>query len=373
MRKTLGLVIIMLIISLTGCASLETVESMTADINKLFPEASVDLNESVDSGTEYKNRTYSIDYKGLNFEIVNRQADLISPIFGDYKGTVIETDYVEKLLDKYGENIRNAASNYSLEFENYTGSDIIYLECNVDNVDDIENIAMAVSDIGFYIKDCFPKSTVSWFDCEICLMIRDENDALTSIDLKESYELEYDYCKELVINILADAVANRETYISGLDEEYINNRQMLQIDNLYINGELYKSDDYKPHFYYNTKDGKYYTQVKFGHISTDDDSVKMQHELIRKCYTKYTYFGLLGTSKYEFGGHKYLIKVSGDNLIVQCDNQKYKFSITDYIRAGKTITAYDNCYFVDAETYAILLGMQLDKIDNSGVYLTFNN
>ena len=338
MRKTLGLVIIMLIISLTGCASLETVESMTADINKLFPEASIDLDESVDSGTEYKNRTYSIDYKGLNFEIVNRQANLKSPIFGDYKGTVIETDYVEKLLDKYGENIRNAASNYSLEFENYTGSDIIYLECTVDN-------------------------------------IRDENDATTLIDLKESYELEYDYCKELVINILADAVANRETYISGLDEEYINNRQMLQIDNLYINGELYKSDDYKPHFYYNTKDGKYYTQVKFGHISTDDDSVKMQHELIRKYYTKYTYtyFGLLDTSKYKFDGHKYLIKVSGDNLIVQCDNQKYKFSLTDYIRAGKTITAYDNCYFVDAETYAILLGMQLDKIDNSGVYLTFNN
>ena len=143
------------------------------------------------------------------------------------------------------------------------------------------------------------------------------------------------------------------------------------IRDLYINGEQHQSDKYEICFLYNIKDGMYYTPVGFGIELDYNGGVEdyLQREIIEFYYpdSDYTISMKDQTSSYRIGNDHYLIERQEDGLVFLKNGSE--LSIAHEKEISDTHPGAVYYYWVSTDSFALLLGMSVDKVDESGVYL----
>ena len=143
------------------------------------------------------------------------------------------------------------------------------------------------------------------------------------------------------------------------------------IRDLYIDGVPYRSERYEVCFLYNIRDGRYYTPVGFGIELDYNGGVEdyLQREIIEYYYPDagYTISMEDQTSTYKIGSDSYLIERKEDGLVFLKNEEEVPLVCEKEVSDTHPGAAY--YYWVSVDDFAMLLGMTVERVDESGVYL----
>ncbi len=351
---------------LTGCGRLKNTFEVTTGIAQALPDAVVlDVESGTRSNAMYKFKRYTIDNKGIVFTYEDYQGQ--DTMFG-ITTAFSENNYCEALFAFFQEDIDKIAEKYQVEVE--VNSSYVWITNDISHMKEIDNGINAVQEIYTLIEDYIPEMELSWFDFSIYLDTANFGKA-QNILIKKQGDWDAAYFQQLLYMNLKEAA--EQGLASGVEmpQELLNAIPQKYIRNLYINGEPYQSDKYEICFLYNIRDGMYYTPVGFGIELDYNGGVEdyLQREIIEFYYpdADYTISMEEETSSYKIGNDQYLIKRQEDGLVFLKNGSELPIAHEEEISDTHPGAVY--YYWVSADDFASLLGMSVDQVDESGVYL----
>ncbi len=351
---------------LTGCGRLQNTLEVKIKIKQALPNAVV---LGVESGTRsnvmYRFKRYTIDNKGIVFTYENYQGQ--DTMFG-ITTAFSENNYCEALFEFFQEDIDQITEKYHVEIEVH--SSYVWVTNDISHMQEIDNGINAVQEIYTLIEDYIPKTELAWFDFSIYLDTANFGKA-QNILIKKQGDWDASYFRQLLyMNLKAAAEQGLVTKVE-MPQELLDTIPQKYIRNLYINGEPYQSDKYEICFLYNIKDGRYYTPVGFGIELDYNGGVEdyLQREIIEFYYpdADYTISMKDETSSYKIGNDHYLVKRQAEGLVFLKNGKEFPVACEKEISDTHPGAAY--YYWVSTDDFALLLGMSVDKVDESGVYL----
>ena len=351
---------------LAGCGRLRSTQEVETGIRQALPDAEI-LNVKTGMRSEkHKMKSYTIDNKGVVFTYTNYQRT--DTLFGGTTASS-ENDYCQKLFEHFSEEIHRIAEKYQVEIEIVSGS-FARIVNDVTTVEEIDAGVDAMEEICMLIKDYMPEEKLNWFPFEIGLMTRYGKNWQFIMEKQGDWNESY-YRKLLYLNFKADAEEGLTDGVSA-PQEWLESIPQKYIRNLYINGEPYRSEDYEIRFLYNVEDGKYYTPVGFGVKLDYNGGVEdyLQREIIERYYpdSEYTISEKEKATSYKIGGDHYEVKRQEEGLIFLKNGVNLQIANKNEISHTHTGATY--YYWISVEDFAALLGMSVEKIEESGVYLS---
>lgn len=367
-RKIAGIAFLLFLLPgiLTGCGRLQHTREVKTGIRQALPDAAV---LEVESGTRpdktYRFKRYTIDNKGIVFTYENYQGR--DTIFG-ITTAFSKNNYCEALFAFFQEDIDKIAEKYQVEIE-VRGS-YVWITNDISHMRDIDNGVDAVQEIYTLIEDYLPETELVWFDFSIYLNTANFGKAqMILIEKQGDWDAPY-FRQLLYMNLKAAAEQGLVTGVE-MPQELLDAIPQKYIRNLYINGEPYQSDKYEICFLYNIRDGMYYTPVGFGIELEYNGGVEdyLQREIIQSYYpdADYTISMKDETSSYKIGNDQYFVKRREDGLVFLKNGAELPIAQEREISDTHPGAVYYN--WVRTDSFALLLGMSVEKVDESGVYL----
>ncbi|MCI8527143.1 MAG: hypothetical protein HFF17_14825 [Oscillospiraceae bacterium] len=351
---------------LTACGRLPSTYEVKSEIRQALPEAVVlDVESGRRSGTDYKYKKYTIDNKGIVFTYENYQGQ--NSMFG-LKTAFAENNYCEKLFEHFQEDIDKIVEKYHVELK--VRDSYVWITNSISHMNDIDHGIDAMEEIWGLIEDYIPETTAYWFEFSIYLDTANFGKS-QNILIEKKDDWDASYYRQLLYMNLKDAAEQGMATKVEMPQELLDAIPQKYIRNLYINGEPYHSDRYEIRFLYNIKDGRYYTPVGFGIELDYNGGVEdyLQREIIEFYYpeAEYTISTKEQISTYNIGNDHYRIKRKKDGLVFLKNGKE--LPIVHETEISDTHPGADYYYWVSVDDFALLLGMSVDKVDDSGVYL----
>lgn len=372
--KNLKLLIHMIFIfclscALIGCGSQpRNDQQVEMGLKEIFPFASRVSVESRQTEEEDEARIYSIDIDGVQF--VYGEIPSSDPLFGSVVSYHSVNDYCERLFDIHFYEITNIARKFGVEIK-ASGSEMTITN-HLKNMDEIKNGLSALEEIYNLLNEYIPGHNLGWFRFSIKLYTVYAPGKQLKTEIKSRAEWNFEYEKKLLYLEFKDCVIQDRVQNIGLSSDLLQSIPTKTLNSLYIDGERYSSDRYKTEFVYNLADEKYYTIVCFGIDIVFNGGVKdyLQREIIENYYPEadYRINDARETSSYRIGGNKYSIRRNEDGLIFKKNGKKLDIESYDIISDTNTGASY--YYWIDVYDFADIMGMTVEKIDDTGVYLS---
>lgn len=369
-QKMIGISCLFFLLSriLTGCGRLQNSFQVKMGIKQVLPDVVVlDVETGTRSNSTYKFKKYTIDNKGIVFTYENYQGK--ETMFGTTT-TFSENNYCETLFKYFQEDIDKIIEKYQVKVEVH--SSYVWITNDISHIKEIDNGINAIQEIYTLIEDYILKTELVWFDFTIYLNTTNFGKS-QNILIEKQGDWDAPYFKQLLyMNLKAAAEQGLVTKVE-MPQELLDTIPQKYIQNLYINGKLYQSDKYEICFLYNIKDGTYYTPVGFGIELDYNGGVEdyLQREIIEFYYpdAEYTISMKDESSSYKIGNDDYLVKRQKNGLVFLKNGNELPIICEKEISDTSTGAVY--YYWVNVDDFALLLGMSVEKVDESGVYLIF--
>lgn len=357
--------------ALFGCDGKPRSEAQVEEgIKRILPSAVITSVQNRQNGEKPEICLYNMEVNGVQF--VYMEYPDSDPLFGSVVTYLPSNDYCEKLFHAFSNQIKNIAQKYGVEIEAKESE--MTLTNQLKSMDEIGNGLMALQETYRLLEEYIPTQNLSWFYFNIQLKtVCGQYKDLTT-EIRNSTDWNFDYEKELLYFDFKDCVSQ------GLVENVALSTDLLQaiptktLNSLHINGEQYVSDKYETQFIYNLADKKYYTIVCFGTDIVYNGGVNdyLQKEIIEKYYPKanYTVDDSTRTSAYRIGTDKYRVREKRDGLIFQ-KNGKI-LDIKSFQKISDTNTGATYYYWIEVHDFAAIMGMTVDEVDDTGVYLSLS-
>lgn len=362
-----GCVILFFLLSLlAACGKLQGTHEVKSEIRQILPEAVVlNVESGRRSNIRYKYKKYTIDNKGIVFTYENYQGQ--DTMFGITQA-FSKNDYCERLFEYFAEDVDRIIEKYQVEIEVHGSG--AWIKNDISHMNDIDHGIDAMEEIYALIEDYIPEAKWIWFEFSIRLDTANYGKAqLICIDKQGDWDASY-YRQLLYMNLKDAAEQGMATKVE-MPQELLDAIPQKYIRNLYINGEPYQSDRYEIRFLYNIKDGRYYTPVGFGIELDYNGGVEdyLQKEIIEFYYpeAEYTISTKKQVSTYNIGNDHYHVKRQEDGLVFLKNGKE--LPIVHEREISDTHPGAVYYYWVSVDDFALLLGMSVDKVDDSGVYL----
>lgn len=366
-KQILVLFLVLLgLISLTGCANLQNNREVKAGIIKAFPDAVILQTESGKDQKGYRFKQYTIDNKGVVFTYKNYQKDAFF-----FSGTVTDfsNDYSEQLLAFFAEEIEEIAKKYSVQVEEIGSS--IQMENHITDMQQIGTGAQAFQEMYLLLQDYLPQTTLNWLDFQLDFRTFYDQNQKQLLSVEKQGDWDYSYARNLLyLNFKADVDMGLVSNVK-LSKELLDCIPQKYIRALYINEEPYQSEAYEIEFLYNLEDERYYALVGFGIDIEYNGGVKdyLQREIIESYYPDagYSISRKDQSSSYQIGDDHYLIARQKNGLKFLKNGQDLK--IKSYSQLSGTSTGAAYYYWISVDDFAALMGMSVDRVQEDGVYL----
>lgn len=367
-RKIVGFPFLFFLLSgmLAGCGRLQNTFEVKNGIRQALPDAVVlDVESGTRSNVMYRFKRYTIDNKGVVFTYENYQGQ--NTMFG-ITSAFSENNYCESLFAFFQEEIDKIMEKYQVEIE--VRSSWVWITNDISHMQEIDNGINAMQEVYTLIEDYIPETELTWFDFDIYLNTANFGKA-QNILIKKQGDWDAPYYRQLLYMNLKDAAEQGLADGVEMPRELLDSIPQKYIRNLYINGEPYQSDNYEICFLYNIRDGRYYTPVGFGIELDYNGGVEdyLQREIIEFYYpdADYTISMEDETSSYKIGNDYYFVKRQEDGLIFLKNGNELPITCEKEISDTHTGATY--YYWVSTDDFALLMGMSVDQVDESGVYL----
>lgn len=358
--------VLLALISLTGCANLQNNREVEAGITKAFPDAVILQTESGKDQNGYRCKQYTIDNKGVVFTYKNYQKDSFF-----FSGTVTDSsnDYSEQLLAFFAEEIEEIAKKYSVQVEEIGSS--IQMENHITDMQQIGTGAQAFQEMYLLLQDYLPQTTLNWLDFQLDFRTFYDQNQKQLLSVEKQGDWDYSYARNLLyLNFKADVDMGLVSNVK-LSKELLDCIPQKYIRALYINEEPYQSEAYEIEFLYNLEDERYYALVGFGIDIDYNGGVKdyLQREIIESYYPDagYSISRKDQSSAYQIGDDHYLIARQKNGLKFLKNGQDLK--IKSYNQLSGTSTGASYYYWISVDDFAALMGMSVDRVQEDGVYL----
>lgn len=359
------LMLFLLCAFLTGCGRLKSERAIKSGIRSMFPDAAVvDVEETVDQDG-YLCRTYQVENRDIAFKVENYQKR--SSLFG-IKTAVTSNDYAEKLFLKYESRIREAAESRGMEVRSSAWDYVIRVTNSIDQLSDAGTGVDVLREVYEITEKDLPEHLTEWFEFGIVL----ETDCGYSLDtmIADQRGTDFAYEKDLLYLNLADYIRRGVIDSVSYTETELDRIPVKNIDSLYIDGKQYLSDRYDTRFTYNLADGTYYTVVCFGTSLDYNGGVEdyLQREIIEDFYpdSGYTIDGY--TSTYRIGTDRYEVSRKKKGLSFRKNNRKLDIQVYEKLNRETPDATY--YYWISIDDFASLMGMKVEKMDETGLYLS---
>ena len=353
-----------LICLLTGCGQLMKEDKVRSGIQSMFPDASVTGMEESTDEEGYTTRVYYVTNRDVSFTFENYQYR--DSLFG-FTAASENNNYAEKLAERFRPELEQIFEEHGV-----TGPDNFFTRVTFTNeigrLSDVDRGVLALQDVCELLADYIPNQPADWFDFQIALYT-DYGKTMTTTVSDRSAAVDYDYEKALLYLNLADGIRRGTITDVVYTMTELSAIPVKTVERLYINGEQYTSQRYPTEFVYNLEDGQYYTRVCFGTQLDYNGGVEdyLQWEIIDAYYPDCEYTIEDDTSTYRLGRTRYSVKRSRDGLTFRKNG--WKLDINAYETLNRESPGASYYYWISAEDFAELLGMQLEKTDASGIYL----
>lgn len=353
---------LLFLLALCSCGRLKEPLEIESHISNILPGAVlVDQSETVDE-EGYKTRKYILRKNEIIFEVSNYQYR--ESLFGTTAAGVTN-NYAKALYEHYKTKIESIAAKYEVEISCGYGFQVKYslpsfadLECGINALQELYNL----------LEEYIPNAEPDWFDFSLELTTYTEEKSFYTI-LTNRADTDFDYEEKLLQLDVAHALRQGKITSFSYTEEELSDIPIRELDLLYINGKQVVSERYPISFTYHVKDGKYYTTVCYGTKLDYNGGVEdyLQREIIQTYYPDSQYKISDESTTYKIGKVHYRIDKKEDGLVFY--RQGRKLDITYYEKIDGRSPGATYYYWVDVDTFASLMGMQVENITNDAVYL----
>lgn len=351
---------------LTGCGRLQSSFAVKANIKQALPHAVILDVENGTRSEKYKFKKYTIDNNGVVFTYENYQRDAF---FFSMKITSQSNDYCKKLFAYFSNEINEIAKKYHVEIDVISDS-FVRIKNNVSHMEEIDNGINAMEEIYTLIEDYIPQVSLNQLPFQISLFT--DYGQTQQIMIEKKGDWDEDNARQLLYMNFKSDVEMGNVHNVSFSEEALKAIPQKYINNLYINKEPYLSEDYEICFLYNVEDQIYYTPVGFGVELDYNGGVEdyLQREIITFYYPhcEYTILPNKKTSCYKIGEEEYVVKRGKEGLTFLKNGENMEIFHKNEISNTHTGATY--YYWVSVYDFAMLMGMQVDKVEENGVYLT---
>lgn len=354
--------LLLFVFSLTGCGRLQSNHEIKAGIRQALPDMVILDIETGKRHNQYKFKEFTIDNKGVVFTYKTEQSkDFFFPVLTIANS---DNDYREKLFEYFAQEIADISEKYQVEIED-TG----YITNSISDMEEIESGVKALQELYLLMEDYIPKTELDWFPFSLTLWTTYGTSHIITIDKQGDFN--YDYAVQfLYMNFRADVDMGLVTDVK-LSEELLASIPQKYIHTLYINGKPYQSEKYEISFIYNLEDEKYYALAGFGieNEYNGEGEDYLQEEIIESYYpgAEYSISIKDHKSSYKIGNDLYSVERKKDGLIFMKNNSILNIQSYREISGERSGATY--YYWIRVDDFAEIMGMSVDKVEESGVYL----
>lgn len=361
-KFVVGCLTLLSLLTLCSCGRLKEPSEVVSHVSNILPEAVLrNQAETVDE-EGYKTREYTFEINEITFEVDNYQYE--ESLFGTTAAGVTN-NYANALYERYKTQIESIAAKYGVEISCGYGFQIEYkLPSFADSVCGIN----ALQELYSLIEEYIPKTNPEWFDFSLELMTyTDEKNFYTILTNRADTDFEYE--EKLLKLDVAHALRQGKITSFSYTEEELSDIPIKELNLLYINGKQVVSERYPISFIYNVKDGKYYTTVCYGTKLDYNGGVEdyLQREIIQVYYPDSQYKISDESTTYKIGKVHYRIDKKEDGLFFYRQGRKLDIAVYEEIDGMSPGATY--YYWMDIDSFASLMGMQVEGVTRDAVYL----
>lgn len=388
-KKTLLLsVVTFLFLSLTlsGCGNLTKPKKMIKEIEEMLPGCEViSVNESD------RINTYTVKNNGIEFKVINElQPD---GLFGDY--ATFSSDYFTNILKE--EKVQALLEKYDVYHDNL--SEFAKMEAYVTDSAELREIYDFLGEFYNCVYEYLPEKDFYRQNFSLSINYKDDDNEewITSEFISVRGEINWDYLfNTRLIDIKAE-INTQSTddeaktvispdFFTDVDYDSIPERF---IETLYINGNQFESEKEDITFVYYLSYDAYYVPIQINYNYEIEDH--LMKDIISSVYpdSNFTIDSESYITTYKINGNDYKLYYYSENDRPSSKNESFNsmvdiFSNDEYrfYRNNKKLDIYvfDNIdgystrnsldIFIKVEDWADLMEMNIDRIDESGVYLS---
>lgn len=388
-KKTLLLsVVTFLFLSLTlsGCGNLTKPKKMIKEIEEMLPGCEViSVNESD------RINTYTVKYNGIEFKVINElQPD---GLFGDY--ATFSSDYFTNILKE--EKVQALLEKYDVYHDDL--SEFSKMEAYVTDSAELREIYDFLGEFYNCVYEYLPEKDFYRQNFSLSINYKDDENEewITSEFISVRGEINWDYLfNTRLIDIKAE-INTQSTddeaktvitpdFFTDVNYDSIPERF---IETLYINGNKFESEKEDITFVYYLSYDAYYVPIQINYNYEIDDH--LMKDIISSVYpdSNFTIDSESYITTYKINGNDYKLYYYSENDRPSSKNESFNsmvdiFSNDEYrfYRNNKKLNIYilENVdghstrnsldIFIKVEDWADLMEMNIDRIDESGVYMS---
>ncbi len=335
--------------------------------------------------------TYTVRHQGIEFKVHNELQP--NGLFGDY--ATFSSDYFTHILKE--EKVQALLEKYDVYHDDL--SEFAKMEAYVKDSAELRKMYDFLGEFYNCVYDYLPEDDFYRQDFSLSINYKsDEHEEwITSefISARENIDWDYSYATNL-IKIKADIKAQSTDdeaktaittdFFTNVDYDSIPERF---IKTLYVNGNKFESESEDISFVYRLADDTYYVPIQINYNYEIEDY--LMKDIISSVYpdSNYTIDSESYITTYMINGNDYKLYYSDENdrpsfknesfnsLVDIFTNDEYRFYrnnkkldiyVLENVDGYNTRNSLD--IFIKAEDWADLMEMNVDRIDESGVYLS---
>ena len=360
-----------ILLSLAGCAKLDTINEIRSKLKRELGESTVIVsyvNGITDSG--YSKNTYDIKYLDLEFNLVNFMYKDI--LFG-FDAAGYSSNYTTQLYELFSEDIRNVSTKYNVNIAEpkYENDKCIVIRNNACDFGQLSSGVYALKELKTLVNDYLPKQRAGVTEFELQLLSFTDYD-VWPVYVEDRSDLDYDYIDKLLKLEVAQSIRDSDTVTFECTKEELNNIPIKRLDNLYIDGELIESDRYPIEFYYDIKRSKYYTIMCFGTKLDYNNGVEdyLQREIIEKMYPYSNYKINERKNETTYTIFNNIYKVIRRENVLKAYKNSSELEIETINELNGSIPNASYFTWVSIDSFAELMSMKVEKVTDTGIYLS---
>lgn len=335
--------------------------------------------------------TYTVRHQGIEFKVHNELQP--NGLFGDY--ATFSSDYFTHILKE--EKVQALLEKYDVYHDDL--SEFAKMEAYVKDSAELCKMYDFLGEFYNCVYDYLPEEDFYHQDFSLSINYKNHKheEWITSefISAREDIDWDYSYATNL-IKIKADIKAQSTDdeaktaittdFFTNVDYDSIPERF---IKTLYVNGNKFESESEDISFVYRLADDTYYVPIQINYNYEIEDYLMM--DVISSVYpdSNYTIDSESYITTYKINGNDYKLYYSDENdrpsfknesfnsLVDIFTNDEYRFYrnnkkldiyVLENVDGYNTRNSLD--IFIKAEDWADLMEMNVDRIDESGVYLS---
>ena len=362
-RAFLTACVLLIILLFSGCGQLIEESEVRETLLAMFPGASV--SDAVETKDEegYTSRVYRVEVNGLSFTVENYQYR--ENLFGSTAAST-RNDLAKSLYQLLRPDLTELAQRRGVTIEEPFGSNLI-IKNPIEAYEDTERGLLAFEDALVLADPYLPKEACEWFSFKLVLDTQCESSLQTYAETAGTTSLDYE--RRLLYFNLADRLRRGVVTDVAFTEENLASQPVKTISALYIDGEPYVSDTYDIRFVYRLEDGKYFTCVCYGTQLVYNGGVNdyLQREILEAYYPDCGYTIEDGVTQYRIGTVEYVVKSTKDGYRFTKNGEELPIvTYPEINRETPGATYYD---WMSVQDFALLMGMRVDRVTETGVYL----